>query len=90
MKTRTMLDRSFVLGADRPTPPDAAGLSAIVFALTQLSLGAPLLLLLLLLLGDAPSQTDLPQDRKNRPKQVSSRLRPSVYGSYPDTRLAVS
>lgn len=52
-----------------PRPPGAAGLSAIIFSLTQLSLPTLLLLLLLLhLLGDAPSQTHLPQDRKHRPK----------------------
>lgn len=68
MKTRIMLDRSVILAADwrscRSRPADAAGLSAIVFSLTQLSLPAlMLLLLLLLLLGEPLSQTDVPQDQ---------------------------
>lgn len=94
MKTRTMLDRSFILDADRTScrPPDAAGLSAIVFSLTQLSLCAELLILLLLL-GDAPSQTHLPQDRKNRSKQNtfhhdSSNLSTKL-AIYPNTMLAM-
>lgn len=93
MKTRTMLDWSFILDADRTScrPPDAAGLSAIVFSLTQLSLCAQLLLLLLL--GDAPSQTHLPQDRNNRSKQNtfhhdSSNLSTEL-AIYPNTMLAV-